>query len=503
VAAVRPAHPRSRVRRGRRAACALLIAASAPLCAPGLVATAAGQAAPPATTAPAATSTAPATTAPATGAAVQQAAAPTKLAVGDIGPAVEALQEKLLERGEALTVDGEFGPMTKAAVERAQRQLNLPVTGIADQATLDALGVVVPPPMVCTAPDGVPAKGGKYLRIFPVAGEHNYSNDFGAPRHQGTHEGIDILSPRGTPAVAVANGFIKRMTRDETGLGGIWIWLEDDDGNTYYYAHLDSILKGIEPNTKVTIGQQLATVGNTGDARFGATHLHFEIHPHDGGAVNPYSDLRSVDPEVKGGEQVKPADCAPATPTTPTTPVAPPPPPPDTTSTETAPPPPPPEEPEKERPVTRDTGKEPKPPRANPLAGVELTVAQLRINQRISQAALRRINEVRTRLGGPRTTIKERPPGVVRLTVQQMLINQRISQAALRRVRELEALFSEEPLAPLSARDPDDTSRAPADVTLSADQMLINQRIAQAAVRRINALLDRLPKPRRATKNQA
>jgi hypothetical protein len=30
--------------------------------------------------------------------------------------------------------------------------------------------------------------------------------------------------------------------------------------------------------------------------------------------------------------------------------------------------------------------------------------------------------------------------------------------------------------------------------------MLINQRIAQAAVRRINALLDRLPKPRRGTK---
>jgi hypothetical protein len=81
-----------------------------------------------------------------------------------------------------------------------------------------------------------------------------------------------------------------------------------------------------------------------------------------------------------------------------------------------------------------------------------------------------------------------------------MLINQRISQAALRRVRGLEALFSEEQLVPLSARDPDDISRAPADVKLSADQMLINQRIAQAAVRRINALLDRLPKPRRGTK---
>jgi murein DD-endopeptidase MepM/ murein hydrolase activator NlpD len=420
--------------------------------------------------------------------------------VGDTGPDVEALQEKLLERGEALTVDGDFGPMTKAAVERAQRQLSLPVTGVADQATLDALGVVFPAPLVCTPPDGAPAKGGKYLRIFPVAGEHTYSNDFGAARHQGAHEGVDILAPRGTPAVAVTDGFIKRMTRDETGLGGIWIWLQDGAGNTYYYAHLDSILKGIEPNTKVTVGQQLATVGNTGDARFGATHLHFEIHPKDGGAISPYSDLRSVDPDVKGGPQVQPASCQPAAPTTPPPP-PPPPPPAETTSTATDPPPPPPET-TPEKPVTRGTGKERKPRRANPLRGVELTVAQLRINQRISQAALRRINLVRARLGGPRATIKERPRGVVRLTVQQMLINQRISQAALRRVRELEALFSEEPLAPLSARDPDDRSRAPADVELSAEQMLINQRIAQAAVRRINALLDRLPKPRRATKTQ-
>jgi hypothetical protein len=128
-------------------------------------------------------------------------------------------------------------------------------------------------------------------------------------------------------------------------------------------------------------------------------------------------------------------------------------------------------------------------------------VAQLKINQRISQAALRRINEVRVRLGGQRTTIKERPPGVVRLTVQQILINQRISQAAVRRVRELEALFTDEPLTVLAAPDPVKRARAAAQVSLTPRQLLINQRISQAAVRRINALLDRLPKPKRARKS--
>ena len=115
---------------------------------------------------------------------------------------------------------------------------------------------------------------------------------------------------------------------------------------------------------------------------------------------------------------------------------------------------------------------------------ITLSVAQLRINQRISQAALRRVKALEALLEGrtvpaPPTTSR---PARFTLSVTQLRINQRISQAAVRRVNALAAGRAGEP-APKPR-----TAPARGDFTLSASQMLINQRVAQAAVRRINAL---------------
>jgi murein DD-endopeptidase MepM/ murein hydrolase activator NlpD len=138
---------------------------------------------------------------------------------------------------------------------------------------------------------------GRYLQVFPLVGEHTYYDDFGEPRGQGPHQGNDLMAPRNTPVVAVADGTIDRLTRTETGLGGIWIWLRDQVGNTYFYAHLDHIADGLQAGDRVAVGQTIGFVGNTGDARYGATHLHFEIHPGGGAAISPYGDLRLVDPD--------------------------------------------------------------------------------------------------------------------------------------------------------------------------------------------------------------
>lgn len=217
--------------------------------------------------------------------------------MGSSGSDVKLLQRKLRLKGIRVPVDGAYGPRTRAGVRILQRKLRLKPTGIADAALLKKLGVKIrqiastpaaTPPAVATA---------KYLKTFPVVGVYSYESDFGAPRHQGSHEGNDIMAARGTPLVAVADGVIKRLTRDETGLGGIWVWLRDKQGNEYYYAHMNEIVAGLTEGSKVAVGQQIGTVGNTGDARYGATHVHFEIHPGGGGAVDPYSDLVSVDPK--------------------------------------------------------------------------------------------------------------------------------------------------------------------------------------------------------------
>jgi murein DD-endopeptidase MepM/ murein hydrolase activator NlpD len=128
--------------------------------------------------------------------------------------------------------------------------------------------------------------------IFPVAGPTSFIDSWGFPRSGGRrHKGTDIMSPRNTPLVAVTNGVIKKMSAVERGLGGITVWLKGDDGHEYYYAHLESIASGITVGLRVTGGQVLGYVGDTGNARGTETHLHFEIHPGGGAAINPYPTL--------------------------------------------------------------------------------------------------------------------------------------------------------------------------------------------------------------------
>lgn len=128
---------------------------------------------------------------------------------------------------------------------------------------------------------------------FPVAGKgnRNVQSFWGASRDGGgrSHEGVDIFAPRKTPVVAVTDGLITRTGNQ--GLGGKQVWQRDAVlGNSYYYAHLDSILTA--SGRKVKTGDTLGWVGNTGNAAGGPTHLHFGIYTM-GGAVDPYPYIRT------------------------------------------------------------------------------------------------------------------------------------------------------------------------------------------------------------------
>ncbi|MBW3573607.1 MAG: M23 family metallopeptidase [Actinobacteria bacterium] len=126
--------------------------------------------------------------------------------------------------------------------------------------------------------------GGGWL--CPVQGPRAFTNDWGQPRSGGRrHQGNDILSPRGTPVVASVAGTVRPH---QSSLGGSSYYLRGEDGNTYFGTHLDR-LSGV--SGRVEQGTVLGTVGNSGNAAGGPTHLHFEIHPGGGGAVNPYPTL--------------------------------------------------------------------------------------------------------------------------------------------------------------------------------------------------------------------
>lgn len=128
--------------------------------------------------------------------------------------------------------------------------------------------------------------------IFPVAGKGNKDAQsfWGADRDGGSrsHEGVDIFASRGTPVVAATDGFVSRTGNQ--GLGGKQVWLRDGVlGNSLYYAHLDSVIA--QTGQQVKVGDTLGLVGNTGNAKGGATHLHFGVYS-TGGATDAYPFIR-------------------------------------------------------------------------------------------------------------------------------------------------------------------------------------------------------------------
>ncbi|MFZ6002566.1 MAG: LysM peptidoglycan-binding domain-containing protein [Actinomycetota bacterium] len=116
----------------------------------------------------------------------------------------------------------------------------------------------------------------------PVQGAMRHMNDWGFPRSGGRfHEGNDLFAARGTPVVAVVGG---TAVQKVGAIGGKQVKLLGDDGTSYYYTHLD----GFGPAGRVKAGDLIGYVGSTGNAAGSSPHVHFEVHPGGGAAVNPF-----------------------------------------------------------------------------------------------------------------------------------------------------------------------------------------------------------------------
>ena len=147
--------------------------------------------------------------------------------------------------------------------------------------------------------------------IFPVVGGATYIDDFGDPRAGGVHQGNDLKAERHTPAVAAEAGKVKFWTTSAN--AGCMLYLHGDSGTTYQYIHLNNDLTakndnrgkcvagtayapGMKDGMHVAAGQ-LVYLRRAGQAQLGIhPHLHFEVHPNDGAAVDPFKYLRKAQP---------------------------------------------------------------------------------------------------------------------------------------------------------------------------------------------------------------
>jgi hypothetical protein len=143
--------------------------------------------------------------------------------------------------------------------------------------------------------------------LFPVLATTTYGDDFGDPRPGGPHQGIDIMAPKRSLALAAEAGKVEFWTHSAS--AGCMLYLHGASGTDYDYIHLNNDLtakndnrgkcvagtayaKGLKNGAKVVAGQPVGYVGDSGDANGLHAHLHFELHPGRGKAVDPYPWLQ-------------------------------------------------------------------------------------------------------------------------------------------------------------------------------------------------------------------
>ncbi len=167
------------------------------------------------------------------------------------------------------------------------------VTTVATTTT--AKPVATTSPTTAASSTTAPPTGSVAVRQFPVQGLCWFSDTWGAPRSGGRrHQGVDILAPMGKAVYAADDGTLTKQYVDAPGaLSGNGWRLTRADGTYYFYGHFSRFADGLAVGSKVKAGQIIGYVGMTGNA--GVPHLHFEVHPGGGAAVNPTPAVKAVD----------------------------------------------------------------------------------------------------------------------------------------------------------------------------------------------------------------
>lgn len=180
----------------------------------------------------------------------------------------------------------------RAAEEAARNATTTTVGSSATTVVGDSGSTTTTPEETATTAPPPPPPPASSGGACPVAGAVSFSDTWGDPRSGGrSHKGVDMIAARNTPLVAAFSGRIHRLSSGS--LSGLAIWLRADNGDQFFYAHLESY-GDIAAGQNVSEGEVIGYNGSSGNAPAHLPHLHFEYHPGGGSAVNPYPLVRSL-----------------------------------------------------------------------------------------------------------------------------------------------------------------------------------------------------------------
>ena len=124
--------------------------------------------------------------------------------------------------------------------------------------------------------------------VCPVQGAVAFADTWGAPRSGGRqHQGVDMMAASGTTLVAVVSGSVNFK---QTPLGGNSIWLTRQRRQSLLLRPPERV-RGFQPLGVAGRGDRLRR--HRPATRY-TPHLHFEVHPGGGVAVDPYPYVRAV-----------------------------------------------------------------------------------------------------------------------------------------------------------------------------------------------------------------
>ena len=202
---------------------------------------------------------------------------------GNKGDSVRIVQNALVNAGIEVKggVDGVFGGATFVAIQKFQAANGIEATGVLNAQTAIKLGVMAAPAIS--------------LSVFPVQGPCSFTNTWHAPRGTNrVHLGVDIIAKEGNLLYAVTDGVITKLySEGNDKLAGNGVRITMPDGTYFFYGHMSRIADGIGIGTPVKAGQVVGYVGKTGATN--TPHLHFEIHPQGGAAIDPTSAVAAID----------------------------------------------------------------------------------------------------------------------------------------------------------------------------------------------------------------